>query len=409
MDQTNLPLKQKTVDVSDKHTKLKIAVAVTAVIVALVAFGVGIGFSLSENVGWKLLSFDTQQENCSGDFVCYYYLEKGGWDGKTQLDNVKNAYAEACINAYRIFNAEEEFDGMCNLATLNNNPNRELTPDPALYSALELVQQANSRTIFFAPIYTCYYNVFFAFNEAYAMENDPHRNEGAAQFVQQVMEYASDDVHISLQLANGKAKLSVSEQYAELVGSWDCPYLDFFVLKNAFIADYIAQFLEQKGYGGIISSFDGYMRSFLNDNGCSLNIFDLDGNLVRHAAVLSANDELSAVRFRDYDSAGTQYDYFYTYPDGSTVTPYLADGFNSSCMHDLLTYSHTQGCAYVALHSLPVYTAEQLDDDGLMTLKGDGIFSVYCKDKTVCYNDPDAQQGLEFSSDDGGYTGSFVG
>lgn len=395
-----LPLKHiEALEVSDKHTKSKIAVVLAAIFVALVAFGFGIGFGLSESMGWKVILLDTEQENCSGDFVYYYHLEKNGWSGKKQLDAVKNTYTEACINAYRIFNSDKEFAGMHNIATLNKNPNKEITPDPALYSALELIQQTNSKAIFLGPVYEFYYNVFFAFDETYAAENDPHKNAQVAEIVRQIVEFVSDDSHINLELTNGKAKLSVSESYATFVNEQGGRYLDLFVMKNAFIADYIAQFMSQKGFGGIISSFDGYMRSFLNSDGCSVNVFDLDGNTVNLAAVLNVKDELSAVRFRDYDSTRLQYDYFYTYSDGNTVTPYLADGLNRSCTHDLLTYSYTRGCAETALRSLPVYTTEQLHSDGIATLKAHSVFSVYCKDKVVFYNDPTAEQYLDMSAD----------
>ena len=68
------PKPVEQVDISTKHTKLKIFIVIVAVIIALVSFGIGISTCMSESKGWKTLNDETGLESSSGDFVCYYYL-----------------------------------------------------------------------------------------------------------------------------------------------------------------------------------------------------------------------------------------------------------------------------------------------------------------------------------------------
>lgn len=394
------PKPVEEIEVSGKHTKLKIVIVIVAVIIALVSFGTGIATCMSEDRGWKALEVNSGADSCGGDFVCYYYLEKGGQGGKKLLDSVTNDYSEACVNAYRIFNAEKDFEGVSNLATLSKKINTEVMVNPVLYSALGEVQKSGTRALYLAPIYTYYYNLFYAFDDSYAAENDPRKNTELAAKFTRILSYANSGEHISLELlGENKVKLNVSEEYAAFFKAEGYgAYLDFFILKNAFIIDYISDFMTDKGHGTLISSFDGYTRSSLaGDKTYTLNVFDFDGKYVNPAASVTRGGKVSAVRFRDYGTGGgSEFDYYYTYTDGVTVTPYLnSDGLNNSCLHNLLTYSYTQSCARVMLESLPVYTADELADESLKSLKTASIYSLYCAEKEVRFNDAEIEGSLQ--------------
>lgn len=401
------------VEISGKHIKLKIIVVVVATVIALVFFGMGIVNCMSESKGWKTLGFQTDLGNCSGDFVCYYYLDQDGRSGKDLLNDVNNDYAEACIGAYRIFNADEEFGSLNNLATLNRNINTEITVNSVLYSALQAMVESGGRSLYLAPVYSYYYKLYFSDDELSAAENDPAKNDELAEKFGEILHFTNSDEHINLQfLGDDKVKLCVSSEYSAYAEAESFYYLDFFNYKNAFIIDYIADFMSGRGHGGIISGFDGCMRSFLSDTQTyTLNVFDLDDNFSNVAATLTGNGKISSVRFRDYDTSAAQYDYFYTYSDGITVTPYLTDkGLNCSCMHDFLAYSYTETCAYVMLKAQPVFASEVFDDAKLSDLKNRSVFSVYCSENEVLYNDPLAQEGLQpLITDEYSYTKKFVG
>ena len=393
------PKPVEEIDISEKHTKLKIFIVIVAVIVALVSFGIGITTCLSEKKGWKTLTVETVAESCAGDFVCYYYLDKSGTGGRKHLNSVKDDYAEACYYAYRIFNATTEFEGFTNLATLNKNVNTEVRVDSNLYSAFTLMGESGSRALYLAPVYSYYYDLFFAYDETSAALNDPNKNADVAEAFTKILSYANSDEHINLELfGENKVRLNVSAEYKSFIESeYFGVYLDFFILKNAFIIDYISDFMTERDHGVLLSSFDGYMRSSLNDDKTySLNVFDLDGNYENLAARVTGSGKISAARFKDYTTSKAQYDYFYTYSDGATVTPYLSEnGLNSSCIHDLVTYSYTLSCAEVMLKSLPVYTAEEFSEESISDLKAAKIYSMYCESFEVIYNDPSIEDGIE--------------
>lgn len=403
------PKPKEEIEVSSSHTKLKIFIVIVAIIVALVSFGIGISRCMSTDKGWKKLNA-SGGESCAGDFVCYYYLDVNGRSGTDRLNAVNAAYSEACINAYRIFNAEKEFEGLTNLATLNKNANTEVIVDESLYKAFGILESSGRRDLYRAPVYTNYYNLCFSETDASASELDPKKNADAAANIAKILSFANSSDHVSLTLmGENKVKLNVSAEYKAFFEEEEySSYLDFYVLKNAFIADYIAEFMQGKGFGGLLSSNDGYMRSFLGENETyTLNVFDVEDNYLNNAATISGTGKVSAVRFRDYGlGSDTRFDNFYTYSDGTTVTPYLTDeGLCRSSINNLLVYSYSESCARLMLKALPVYTAEEFSSSAISELKASSIYSVYCKDKAVIFNDSSLGERLKLvESKDYSYT-----
>ncbi len=394
------PKPVKNVEVSERHMGLRIAVIVVAVAVALTAFGLGVSALFSESKGWKTLRADTAAFNCGGDFVCNYYLDEDGFKGRRRLEAAQNAYTSACVNAYDIFESET-FEG--GLASVNGNVNAETHVDPSLYSAFSLMKENGSRAMYLAPVYEFYYSLFYCDDDEYAAQNDPNQNAETARAVADILSFAMNEEHIDLKLlGENTVRLEVSKTYADFLSAWEDPtFLDFFIYKNAFIADYIAEYMSQRGFYGTVSSVDGFTRSFLSDGlTFELNVFDLDGEFVNLAATLTGRGDMGVVRFRDYGISPARFDLFYTYADGVTVTPYLdAEGKNRSCIHDLLTYSYEAGCAYTLLKSLPLYTAETLVASEVSRLCDGGIFSVYCSDFSVRYNDASSPLRIALSGD----------
>lgn len=388
------------IEVSDKHTKLRITVVIVAAVAAIVAFGFGISNCISEEKGWKTLSDDTGMESSSADFSCRYFLEKDGQDGKKLLAEANADYIAACSQAYKIFNAQTEFANLSNLASLNKSVNTVVTVDEALYSALSAVKDSGSRALYLAPAYTYYYSIFYATDDGYAEINDPARNEDVAAKFTQISAYANNPEHVDLKLlGENKVRLCVSDEYARFVSEEEYGvYLDFFILKNAFIADYIADYMAEKGHGVLISSIDGYVKSTLSDEiTYTLNVFDRDGNYENLAAAINCKGKMSAVRFRNYNTdRDLSYDYFYTYSDGGTVTPYLDEnGLNRSCTDNLLAYSYSKGCAEVMLKALPVYTSDELEYASISHLKASSVYTIYCEGKEVRYNDTAMDENLK--------------
>ncbi len=380
----------KKIELSERHVKLRIVLVVLFIVIALAAFAMGIVFWLSTDAGWTQVEANASDENCSGDFVFYYEVSTGGLDGTEELNGVASAYGRATVNAYRIFNDIEEFDGVNNLAYLNANINTEVEVDEHLYSALQLMQSSGSNLLYYAPVYSYYNSLFFANSDTDAAFYDPYKNEDAAAYVAAVAKYINDgDVSLEL-LGNNRVILHVSDEYAQFAEENEITsYLDFFVLKNAFIIDYIAEYLQQAGVAsGLLTSYDGYTSAFGDGVSSTASIFNKEGDSVYIAGSVTAEGAVSAVQFRDYALNSSDYGCKYGYSDGTTAHRYIddKDGLYKSSISDLLVYSTDAGCAELMLRVLPLYAADEFDEEGLLALKSDGIYSVYCVGTEIVYN-----------------------
>ena len=383
------------IELSERRIKLRIVLVVLFIVIALAAFAVGIIFYLSTDAGWRQVEASAADTNCSQDFIFYYEIQNGGLDGTAENRAVATSYGEAAVEAYRIFNPQERFDGLYNLAYLNENINTKIEIDATLYNALALLESYGNRTVYLGPVYAYYYNIFYSPDEANAAFYDPYKNEDMAEYFRRVAEYANDGESINIELyGNNTVMLSVSEEYQQFAKDNAVDYyLDFFVLKNAFIIDYLAESLIEDGFTkGIITSYDGYTRTLGEDRQFSIDVLDKNGEYAYIAGTVSSTGCISAVRMHNYSLGSADHGYNYGYSDGTAATAYVdpADGLYKSCINDLIGYSRGTGCAELMLNLLPVYIADEFNSSALSALKAEkGIYSVYCADNELIYNDKD--------------------
>ncbi|MCD7766355.1 MAG: hypothetical protein LUH53_07580, partial [Lachnospiraceae bacterium] len=305
-------------------------------------------------------------------------------------------YTSALETAWQNFHNEETYDGVYNVCYINAHPNEEIVVDDVLYNAFTLMEESGGRGLYLGPIYTEYNNLFYCSDDWETAEYDPYQNEEVAEYFAEVLSYACSDEHIQLQLlGNNTILLSVSDEYlayAEETGF--ISYIDFFWMKNAFIIDYIADTLIENGYTlGAISSYDGFVRN-LDTSGTewSFAIYDRVDQTVYQAASMQYEGSKSIVFLRDYlMNSSFDVQHYYELGSGEIRTSYIdtEDGFCKSSVNSLVSYSEDLGCAEILLQIIPVYIADEFDADALDDLQENGIYSVYCEDRTIISNDPD--------------------
>ena len=188
------------IELSEKHIKLRIVLVVLFIVLALAAFAVGIIFFLSTDKGWTEVEASASDSNCSTDFIFYYEIQEGGLKGTEEYRAVSASYGTVAVNAYRIFNEREQFEGVYNLAYINENINETIEIDPSLYSALELLNSYGSRFIYLAPVYSYYYNIFYASDQDTAEYYDPYKNGEMAEYYLRLAGFANDSESINLEL-----------------------------------------------------------------------------------------------------------------------------------------------------------------------------------------------------------------
>ena len=352
-------------------------------------------FSPTED--WTEISVGSSSEiNCSADFTLLYRLGQNGVSASAENRALTSIYTDITVKAYRLFNADEHFEDITNIYDINEAPNSVLTVDPVLYDAFSTLERLQSRALYLGPIYDRYENLFFCQDDSQTVYFDPYQDASIRADFEEIAAFAGDSSAVELELlGKNQVRLRVSEEYLEYTEQNEIShFIDFFWMKNAFIADYIADQLCAQGYTyGSISSFDGFSRNLDSNSDIyyGFTLFDRIGGVIYPAAQMQYQNARSIVCFRDYPMDSQDSAYWYAFQNQDVRVPYVdpADGLPKAALENLVAYSETASCAEIALKLLPVYAADQFDSAALEQLAAEDIHSVWFQGTTLLYSESD--------------------
>lgn len=387
------PVIDKTIHIPLPENKLKLrtALVIALIVLAVASFAFGINSLVGADAGMAEITVLSGEMNAGDDFTFYYNLGFGGADATDERREVRSLYSQAATDALEIFSSDVEAEGGGNLYYLNSRPNEDVAVDGALYSALEQLEGSGTRYHYLAPLYEQYYAMFNSASDAEAAEYDPRLNDAQAEFFSQIAAFASDSGEIALELlGDNKVRLHVSEEYMRFAeANGVTTFIDLTWMKNAFIADYIAQELIDAGYThGALISDDGFMRCLDDETGAeySFTFSHRDGTTITNLSTLQFSGTVSIAYLHDYPLESGNSGGYYLYSDGTLRSAFLdtADGLDRSCVPELAAYSFEDGCAGLALRLAPVFISSDLDMNELAELEKDGITVYYTQDGVLC-------------------------
>ncbi len=393
-DLPHLPPVEK-VELSSKHLAPRIVAAALLLLIGAGALAYAFGAFMSGEDGWREIEVSTTNElTCGSDFVFTYNIGASGASASAEARAVTALYTQAATHAYRVFDTVQSWEGVGNLYDVNHHPNEAVEVDPILYAAFSLLEEHGSRALYLGPVYAVYQSLFFCQDDASAANFDPFVNGEMAAYVAEGAAFARDAGAVELELlGNDRVRLNVSADYlawAEYNETED--FLDFFWLRNAFVADYLADTLTEGGYTyGALSSCDGYVRT-LDGSGTSysLNLFDRADTLLQ-AGTLNYTGPAALVTLRAYPTGGKGLSLYYQWENGGVRTPFvdLSDGLSRTSLPQLTCWSKTAGCAEIALGMAPLYVGSDFSPAGVEELADSGIWSVWCRDRVLHFNGPE--------------------
>lgn len=405
------PKPVEKIELNEEHTGRRLAIAVV-----LLVFGVGLAvFSLvrflSPDRGWTTVEPNTTAGvTCGEEFVFLYPMGESGQNAWKERRELTAAYTALCQNAYRCFHNEEEFDGPANICTLNRHPNETLTVDKALYDALTVMEQSGSRALYMGPIYNRYDDLFSCTDDSQLVDFDPRLSEEVRLEYQTIAAYARDEQAVKVELlGDNQVCLRVSQEYLAFAAEEGIDdFIDFSWMKNAFIADYLAEGLRSKGYcRGAVSSYDGFTRNLdESDSGFALQLYDRQGKTVYPAAVMEYQGPMSIITLRDYPMNDLDKRRFYELSHGEIRNMYLdiSDGYCRSALPNLVCYSKEKGCGELLAAMLPVYIADRFDPEALRALEQQGVKSITFQNGAIFRSDPSLVLSQFYDKDGVTYT-----
>ncbi len=389
------------IELVDDKRRLRLILLVVFLLIGFGALFFALTDALNMDPGWKIVEVESSDLNSGGDFVLNYYLGDAGVSATVEYKQLTAAYTEAAVKSFWLFHESLLTDKMNNVAYLNVHPNEIVAVDPVLYQALALIRQNEIRSLYLGPVYLEYDRIFRSESEGEAESFDPAQNPEQAAYIQEITAFAKEPEHIDLELLeNSQVRLKVSDEYLTYIRENELTnLLDFGWMKNAFIADYLADALLEAGFSkGYLVSFDGFTRN-LDDRGVqySFNLFDRDGNDIYLPAVMAYNEPISIVSLRNYPMTDQDKRQYYRFSDGRIVTSCIdpADGMSKSAADNIVSYAYHTGCAEILMELAPVYLQDSFSADRLNGLVDAGIYSIWFEDTALSYNDQSLKLQLQ--------------
>lgn len=384
----------KKIELDDKHRKVKLIVIVLLLALGVTLIAVSVSKMLSTEPGWVTITASANvQESCGGEFTFLYLLGEGEQAANFEQMAVTQLYTDAAQQAFQIFHESKLFDGVHNVAYLNQHPNEVVEIPKALYDAFALFARYQNRSLYLAPIYAEYSAMFKCETDDTAEQYDPDRSEAQNAHMDALLKFTRDENAIKLELlGNNQVKLSVSAAYLQYAAAQESVlFIDFYWMKNAFLADYLAQALIEAGYtNGAISSYDGFVRNLdTTDREYQLNLYDRVGRDVYPVGSVGYTRVKSMVSLRNYPLGTLESLFSYQWKDGSYTSCHIdvEDGRSKSAVNDLTGYSRSLSCSEVLMELYPVFVVDALDEAALQALPEKGVETVYCSDSVIHTSD----------------------
>lgn len=381
------------IELSDKNIGWRLSFFILFVVIAVSAFAFCVNSFFSKDPGWYQIETNSSDEaHCGNEFVFMYNLgvSQNATDENRALTIL---YTEACEMAHKLFHNKETFEGVNNVRYINEHPNEVIEVDAGLYKAFSVIDTYDNRNLYLAPVYNQYDEIFYCQDDSQLVNYDPRLSEAVAVEYAEIAVFANNPEMVDVKLlGDNKIQLYVSEEYlAYAKESYITDFIDFFWMKNAFVTDYLAEIMIERGYThGTLTSYDGFSRTMdTSENSYSFNIYDRVDEALYPAGVMQYQGANSLVYFRDHMLSDMDWQHYYALSNGEVRNSYVdvADGVSKAATDSYYVYGKDMSCAEVLLQAIPVYVTEAWSENAVRELLASGIYSVYAEDGVVKYND----------------------
>ena len=235
----------KRIELSQENVRGRLVLIAVLLLIAAVAIGYGFYTALNTQPGWNMVTVSSQKPNCGQDFNLMYDFSESGGSASAVNKRLRDTYTAACEEAFRLYSPDVEGEDLYNVYHINRNVNRPVQVAQTLYEDFALLERSDDRSLFLAPVYREYERVFRCDTDAEAAIYDPTKNSEVMAYVEAVLEFTRSPEHSDLELlGENTVQLKVSPAYLSFAEEYGIEvFLDFGWMKNAFIADYMADAL----------------------------------------------------------------------------------------------------------------------------------------------------------------------
>lgn len=237
-------------EVSSKNIKLRAILTAVAFVIAVVAFTVGVVRIGHKDPGYHLIEAKVDKDTIlmNKEVGFKYWFDGSSNEIKSGINDLTAVYTPVISAAYKELDHQNTYDGVVNIATINQNQGKFLTVAPELYSILK---DAYSRTLeqrgynmFAGALYSEWKSILILEEPE---DFDPARNPDEAARLAAIAAAVSELSNFSLEFDDtaNAVRFSVSEGYLRFCRDYeiDSPALDLNLLKNAYMLEAVASAL----------------------------------------------------------------------------------------------------------------------------------------------------------------------
>ena len=162
------------IELSEKHKTLRLILTVVFLAVGVTALTVAVFRFFSVGGGWQTV--DVRQIPplaSSSELELQYDLSGGGAAASALYKKVAAVYTDAVTEGEQLFDCQAEEAGAKGLRNVNLHPNETVEVHPALYAAFRRFEEARSRFLYYAPLYSLRRDLLYCTEDWQARSLDP--------------------------------------------------------------------------------------------------------------------------------------------------------------------------------------------------------------------------------------------
>ena len=238
-----------------RHLGLKIGIfGGSALILATLMILYAFGFFTRE-AGYRALypTADKTVDYADG-LNCAIYLEGSSFDCNQKQKRAIEIYSSTLKNIYKITDPSSTYEDVDSLASINVNPNKEVSISKTLYGYLEKANEVGNNenySLFSSPLFDEWQRLISLKELTSSLTYDPLNDLDEGKYLSDLSSFINDPNHISLTLlGEEKVRLNVSEEYLNFrkQNEISSPLTSFGPLRGAIEIETLVEAFQKEGF-----------------------------------------------------------------------------------------------------------------------------------------------------------------
>ena len=277
--------KKKDSVFKDKKIRIRFILFIVALVIAVTSIGVGVYRATLKEEGWYGVEISLDRDLPYYHFGVSFqlYLTGSSNEIRDRYNLARQTYTALLKQSYRLLDSSTVYDGIVNLATLNQNPNQRFTLSKELFDILSdakrRTEQDRGYSVFAGAYYAFWQEQLYRLSPS---DSDPKNDPEAASMEETLKNFVKDGAFsLELDESDLSAGLYVSREYLDFAKDYglDYPILDLNILYDAYRLELLRDGLEKNGLNeGYIYTTGGVSVSLSRDPSSEVFFYGKNGD-----------------------------------------------------------------------------------------------------------------------------------